>query len=611
MQAFANNSSAQLRADERGAIMVIAVFMAVFIVAILYYAMGIGQAILVRDRMQDASDAGALSGAIMHARGMNFLVLINIVMAALLAVLVALKAVEGLAILGIAIALALAWITGGSSAALIPPLNGLRQSMDSAYESVKPPIFQALEILHQTADTVKKLVPDAAEGIVKAETGEHGLPDAQGLLLRPQQELPVEDDGFDTLCGKAGSLAGGIVTKPLDPLIGGLGIDSAIGSFTASLSSWFCGDSGDPPPVAKRSNVETVYPQTDAAKACASDNTAVPSYDPGVTTPACDSSKKEATDGKPDAATGQCTAGGDCGATGAYEIRASVALKQCDPEGAPTPKNYTYQSRAGAASYVWTRAGWKQLDRHYQPPVLVVESAAPPCGRKERHPTVAVGYNLNVHPRGNVNEILPVCSNEVGASWPPAPPLPGDRVHVLVEDATHTAGRWPHAPSLGDQVQVRFAEVVHVLGCTKVEEKTGCPPNVTNAKSDSGGSSKSPKMVLGAATLGDANFQLRVIVRGEPPKGRAESMVRLSVWNAPVPADDLEVERSLGRLSVAQSEYFYDGDEGRGEWMWQMKWRARLTRFQIPSEDSAMALCNGPCSDAIGQLRKYSQLFAH
>ncbi|HKO48576.1 MAG TPA: Tad domain-containing protein [Polyangiaceae bacterium] len=610
MKAFFRNSTVPLRADNRGAIMVITVFMAVFLVAILYYAMGIGQAILLRERMQDASDAGALSGAIMHARGMNFLVLINIVMAALLAVLVALKAVEGLAILGIAVALALAWITGGSSAALIPPLNGLRQSMNSAYDSVRPPVFQALEILHQTADTVKGLVPDAAEGIVKAERGEHGLPDAQELLLRPQQELPVEDDGFDTLCGKAGSLAGGVVTKPLNPLIGGLGIDEAIGSFTKSLSSWFCGDSGDPPPVAKKPRVETVYPQTDAARACASDNTAVSSHDPGATTPACDRSEREATDAKPDAATGQCAAGVDCGGAGAYEIRAAIAIGQCDPDGAPSPKDYTYQSRAGTASYVWTRMGWKQLERFYQTPVLVVKAAAPPCGRKERRPTVAIGYNQNVHPRGDVNEILPVCSNEVGASWPSDPPGTSDRVQVQLGDATRDAG-WPQGPSLGDKIQVRFAEVVHILGCTKVEEKTGSPPNVTNAKSDSGGSSKSPKMVLGAATLGDANFQLRVIVQGEPPRGRAEGIVRLAVWNAAAPADDLEAERSLGRLSVAQSEYFYDGDEGRGEWMWQMKWRARLTPFRIPSEDSAMAHCNGPCRDAIGQLQKYGPLFAH
>ena len=74
-------------ADQRGAIMVMAVFMAAFLVGCLWYLIGVGDALVYRERVQDAADAGAYSAAVYHARGMNLIALLNIVMAAMLAVL--------------------------------------------------------------------------------------------------------------------------------------------------------------------------------------------------------------------------------------------------------------------------------------------------------------------------------------------------------------------------------------------------------------------------------------------------------------------------------------------------------------------------------------------
>src|SRR5690606_12166406 len=85
-----------LHRDEQGAIMLLGVFMAIFLTAMVWYVVGIGDALLYRERMQDAADAAAFSAAVTHARGMNLLVLINMVMAALLAVLVALKLIEAI-----------------------------------------------------------------------------------------------------------------------------------------------------------------------------------------------------------------------------------------------------------------------------------------------------------------------------------------------------------------------------------------------------------------------------------------------------------------------------------------------------------------------------------
>lgn len=81
-------------ADQRGAVMVVGVFMAAFLVGSLWYIIGIGDAILYRERMQDGADAVAFAAAVYHARGMNIIAMINIIMAAILAVLVAFKLVQ-------------------------------------------------------------------------------------------------------------------------------------------------------------------------------------------------------------------------------------------------------------------------------------------------------------------------------------------------------------------------------------------------------------------------------------------------------------------------------------------------------------------------------------
>jgi hypothetical protein len=112
-----------------GAIMVLGLFMAFFLVGALYFIIGIGNTILFRERMQDAADAAAFSAAVMDARGMNLIALINIIMAAALAILVALRAIQLLCIAGIAIAGALAWPTAGASLAAIPPLSELESTV--------------------------------------------------------------------------------------------------------------------------------------------------------------------------------------------------------------------------------------------------------------------------------------------------------------------------------------------------------------------------------------------------------------------------------------------------------------------------------------------------
>jgi hypothetical protein len=458
--------------------------------------------------------------------------------------------------------------------------------MNSSYDAVKPPIFQALEVLHDVANAVSGIVPGATEALVLAEAGAHGVPSAQGLFWQPRSDLPVQDDGFDTLCGKAGKDAASLVTAPLHRATGvDLGLDGPAGDFTSSLSSWFCGDSGDAPPEPKEENVQTSFPQTDKGRLCAADTTPVDPKDPTAATPLCAAHRLEMTAGAPDGKTGACPSTGDCAANGAYETLAAAALEQCDPLGSPRPSKYFYQQRKAKVSYQWTRAGWKRLEPTYI--ALTNEnSTQPPCGPKQARPSVAVGYNRDVHPHGEVSEVVPVCTNEVVPSSPGRPLL------------------------LGATVEVPFLEVVHILGCIKSIEQKGQVKGITTAKSDSGGS-KSPKMVLSDAALGDQNFQLRTLVTADVPADEAERIMHVTLWGAPEPASELAGERALGNLGVAQAEYFYDAADGRGEWMWNMNWRARLTRFRLPSGEGVMAGCQGLCPALVSRLAKYDSLFVH
>ena len=89
--------------DESGATMVIGVFMAAMLVGFLYYLHGTANVILHRDRMQDAADSGAFAAAVIHARAMNILSILNVIMAVFAVIGAAMRIAQDI-VLGAAIA---------------------------------------------------------------------------------------------------------------------------------------------------------------------------------------------------------------------------------------------------------------------------------------------------------------------------------------------------------------------------------------------------------------------------------------------------------------------------------------------------------------------------
>jgi hypothetical protein len=579
--------------DDRGAIALLAVFFVVFAVAALYSLVGSVDAILFRERMQDAADSAALSSAVMYARSMNFIVLVNIAMAALLAVLVALKLVEALCIIGAVIAAALAWPTFGASLAAIPPLHSVQTTAQEAYDSMKPPIDQALEVMNLTTDALKIAAPLAAAAVVQEDIDEFWKPPVERGFATGG-ELPIEDDAFDALCGRAGEFAGSVAMLPIKP-IPGIGlladpISGAVGELTQVMSGWFCGSSGggssQPPSVKHRDTL--VYPRIAATDACASSADAA----------ACSESELFEQRSAPDRLTGSCQSTQDCSTAGDYETRVTLAREQCAPTRTPAPYLYWYQTRTGRVSYEWKDERWVRGEPSYDEPRAnppdvehpLPSSYRPPCGPAEVSPLIAEGYNLAVHPPGEPEAFLPVCRHEASPEHPPG----------------------PHDPLVR---HVEFTEVLNILGCKINTEVT---VDVSDGEAAPEGDGRAAKLVSTEHTLGDEAFQIRALMQGSFDAERSGSEVRRALWRRPPPEDPLAELRNFGSYSVAQSEFFYDGTEGRADWMWNMKWRARLRRFRMPDSDAFPALAlacgltlGGECPSALGHVGVMSPSIMH
>ena len=152
-----------LVSDQRGAILIAAVFMATFLVGCLWYVMGVGDAILYRQRMQDGADAVAYAGAVYHARGMNIIAMLNLVMAAILAVLVWLKIAQVLLWSLIAILVGLCFF-GGWACGAIPTVKNVESQVQNAIDRVEPIVDKWLKALSKLQGYVARTTPYIAGG---------------------------------------------------------------------------------------------------------------------------------------------------------------------------------------------------------------------------------------------------------------------------------------------------------------------------------------------------------------------------------------------------------------------------------------------------------------
>jgi hypothetical protein len=135
--------------DSRGAVMVIGVFMSAFLVGCLWYIIGLGDAVVYRQYMQDGADATAYAAAVYQARGMNMIAMINMIMAAVLAVLVALKIAQILLIAANIASCIIAFFVPPAAAVCTATTNAQQplQNLISKTEMIVDKILRALYIV--------------------------------------------------------------------------------------------------------------------------------------------------------------------------------------------------------------------------------------------------------------------------------------------------------------------------------------------------------------------------------------------------------------------------------------------------------------------------------
>jgi hypothetical protein len=226
--------------DERGAVLLMGVFMCSALVGMLWYVAGIGDAIIYRERLQEAADAAAFSTAVLNARAMNVVVMINLIMACVLGVRVILKALQ----LVLSIAAVLCAVIPGLQGFVSLCISGVTL-MQRAIESTRPIINNTLQALSSTQDGIAVVAPSAADagGLLVARRYE---PVAAPLFPTnvPGRRLPLVEDEIGTLCAEAGESIVGLLSLAMPPglrdgrlveLVGNL-----VGEVVSQGGAYFC-----------------------------------------------------------------------------------------------------------------------------------------------------------------------------------------------------------------------------------------------------------------------------------------------------------------------------------------------------------------------------------
>lgn len=140
--------------DERGAIMVMGLFFACLLIGAMWSMKGLGDAILFRHRMQEAADHEVFASAVVHARGMNLISALNVVMKVIALIWLVLSVLKDLLVLAIALltACAAVWFTSpvcvpllGTATSAYLALVNARNTYEQTVVNVALPLLSGIE----------------------------------------------------------------------------------------------------------------------------------------------------------------------------------------------------------------------------------------------------------------------------------------------------------------------------------------------------------------------------------------------------------------------------------------------------------------------------------
>jgi hypothetical protein len=617
---------------EEGAIMVIGVFMAILLVGVLYYIAGIGQAVFQRERMQDAADAVALGTAIGHARGMNLIVFINLVMAGLVAILLALKVIE-LLLTGLALLLtAISWFLPPAAAA-IPIVLDARTVVADVHDAAKEIVDTILIGLNLAERAIAVITP--TESIVTATLkvqDKYGDMIDVAVGVPPRLTLPVENDKYDVLCDEGGKILGKLIKKATEhiPLIGKV-LDLLTDGLIYGVKRAFCYEDGTAPPSAPIKITRNLGIEQHPGLDCEDDKANMRTQSSN-----CDEWEQELRDRHPES-DGNCPTSGDRQAV--CDKGLLLSRQQCNIYTQTNAQGYSWATQDVKEVVVFDTTSWTWVTDSYAyvgSPVLkntsthdtvqseydqakaaadngdrsVIEQAdvnAPPqdkskpCDngnlvfdRYDQPEQLWSDWNQQVYfdtkpgrrDQGSGPVVMPVCSKRLqavksklpdGGVIPPG--QPGD----------------PLPAGYGGSYILQYPTVKQVYGCTQdVSLDLKFPAEWSDDEGgQSNGEDKAPQKMEDGEKLGGSDFQIRgfaMDMDGSHRSGKISQALRRSAFGRPVEDEGwVGVARATGNVAIAQAEYYFNTngvDNAQPyDWMWHMEWKARLVHFRMSSGD--------------------------
>lgn len=635
-----------LLGERRGAALVCGLFFAVFLLACVYGLYDTAETVLYRQRVQDAADAAVFSSAVVQARGMNLIALLNMTMAVVLSIYVGLRLAQTLGYIAIGICLALSPVTWGATAVAVPPIEAVVEGLATAASAAKEPIDLLLSALHAVGKATSMLVPLGANLQVIPLVASHY--DAFGVAVPGRLMLPIEDDRASVLCTHAGKLAGDLALAPIASLLPKRverAMAKVVGKLAAAGEDWFCGVEGAAAPdlnpdddtrwrelprfpaqaaceqgtkaaqsgvspgpqheeSCRRANVQLLASVPDRHGRCREGEPLCPSDCDGAARERCPPDGFEACTPalaeqvERDAAALLGSARVSCDDESPYRKRLAIARAQCLPEseaGRAGLGGYVWLEREVVRTYVWDApaARWvEDLAARTEEPLRQVRredgDRAIPCGRGG-----LVGDAYVRDPR------RPVCTSSPRCDGPTRLREPGPCL------------REPPARGAARRFVERETEVTDLVRCTYSEET----PRVETPDIDLTEEflARSSFRLQEGVMLGASDFQQRALaIAHRPPSPRH----RIVAFAAHKRREEPALMDVFGRFGLAQAEYYFDvallrsdqTDAGDvTEWLWNMGWRARLRPFRIlhvPADphDRASGRQKGPSST--GSLRR-------
>lgn len=135
----------------------------------------------------------------------------------------------------------------------------------------------------------------------------------------------------------------------------------------------------------------------------------------------------------------------------------------------------------------------------------------------------------------------------------------------------------------GHELLIEVKEITDVLQCQKTETVTA---SLDGERMNERMRQMTPQEMCNCAAQGEELFQLRSIVLGDTalPSKDATELLHQLFSRAPGVDDALlgRLAAFAGKVAFAQAEYYYDDARAkRAEWLWHMKWKARLRRVHM------------------------------